>query len=85
MLLLFNHLNNTTEEDGDTIKDDTEAMSKPHQKNNEAYGRKEKYKECTSDDNGKVDMARVEGMKSKTIMVCLMVMLRLYNNFCSSL
>ena len=60
MLLLFHHLNNTAEENKDTITHDTEVMSTPHQKSNEADGRKGKDEESSSDDIWKVDMERVE-------------------------
>ena len=60
MLLLFHNLNNTAEEDEDTITYDTKSMSTPNQKINEADGRKGKYEESSSDDIGKFDMARVE-------------------------
>ena len=44
MIILFNHLNNTTEYHEDTIKDGIEDMSNPYQKSNEADRRKEKDK-----------------------------------------
>ena len=35
MLLLFHHWNNTKEENKDTVTDEIEGMSTPHQKSNE--------------------------------------------------
>ena len=60
MLLLFHHWNNTAEEDEDTITDDTEDMSNPLQKINEADGNKGKEEESNSGNIGKIDMARVD-------------------------
>ena len=56
----FRRLNNTTGYNEDTITDDTDGISTPHQKGNESYGSKGKDKNSSSDYLGKVDMARVE-------------------------
>ena len=63
MIILFQHWNNTKEENEDTVTDDTEGMSTPPPppiKRNDPVGGKGKDKESSIDDIGKVNMDRVE-------------------------